>query len=352
MALTKILIAYDDDYLIAFHLAREFELLSIKTNIFITNKTEHWINRFIFRKVNKLVRNLRLVPKGTDLFCRSKYSYVKYLESQFSNKINEFKPDLLLCIHGQRFGEHVLKQIEIPKIGWWVEPDPNKEALVRFAKPFDIYLSYDSEVVKYLKNLGIQSEYQSHVACVSQFYPTPNRKKEIDILFYGNWSPWREEVLHSAFQITKNIALYGNSWKKKQKLFSKTEIEAIYKAKQANHKELNAIINSSKIVLNAQRLKGATSGLDTRPFDVLASGALLITDAPQDLNKHFMHKHDLLIYKDLEDLKNLIGEAINENINIDTIKRSGMRKVLENYTYSHLTKKIINIYNIISVRDI
>lgn len=341
----KVLIAYDDDYLIAFHLAKELELLSIKTNLFITNKTEHGLNRYFFRKINKLARNLRLISKGVDLFHKSNYSYVKYLESQFENRIKEFSPDLIFCIHGQRFGEDVLQRMVVPKIGWWVEPDPNKEALVRFAKPFDVYLSYDSSVVKYLNSLGIHSKYQSHVACTSQFYPISNLEKEYDILFYGNWSAWREEVLYAAFQISKNIALYGNSWKKKQKLFSRTELRSIYKGEQAIDSNLNYLINKSKLVLNAQRLKGFSCGLDTRPFDVLASGALLVTDAPDDMKYHFAHKEDLLIYHGISELKVILNMALSDGINVEVIRNCGMRKVVNEYTYKQLCRNILSSIN-------
>lgn len=180
----RILIAYDDDNPIAFHLAKEFESLSIKTNIFIPNKTEHWLNRFVYKKLNKLARNFRIVSKGTNLFLSSKYVYKNYLESQFAKRINEFQPELIFCIHGQRFGEKIQSDTSIRKIAWWIEPDPNKEALVYHAKPFDLYLSYDSEVVAYLNQRGIASKYQSHVSDPTQFQPIHNSTKTIDIFLW------------------------------------------------------------------------------------------------------------------------------------------------------------------------
>jgi DICT domain-containing protein len=46
-------------------------------------------------------------------------------------------------------------------------------------------------------------------------------EKDIDVLFYGSWSPWREEVLFAAHKATKNIALYGNDWQKSVSFFQK-----------------------------------------------------------------------------------------------------------------------------------
>ncbi len=341
--LKKILIVYDDEFPIALNLAREFELLSIKTNLFIPNKTEHWLNRFVFKKINKLARNLRILPKGTDLFSDSKYSYINYLESRFSEQIDKFQPDLIFCIHGQRFGEKILNATNIPKIAWWIEPDPNKEALTYHAGPFDLYLSYDSEVVAYLNQKGIASKYQSHVSDTTQFHPIQNSIKTTDILFYGNWSEWREEILHSAYMVTKNIALYGDGWPKKSKLFTKIQLKQIYRERKINGSKLNEQINSAKMVLNAQRLKGKTVGIDTRPFDVLASENLLLTDAPNDLHQHFLDKKDLLIYADSNDLEKIIKEILSNQLDIKNIKKSGREKVLKNYTYKNLCSTILEI---------
>ncbi len=339
----KILIVYDDEFPIAFNLAREFELRSIKTNLFVPNKTEHWLNRFLFKKINKLARNLRIVPKGTDLFTGSKYSYSNYLESRFAEQIDKFQPDLIFCIHGQRFGEKILSNTKIPKIAWWIEPDPNKEALTFHARPFDLYLSYDSEVVAYLNQNGIESRYQSHVSNPTQFQPIHNSTKTTDIFFYGNWSEWREEVLHAAYEVTRNITIYGNGWLKKSKLLTKHQLKKIYYGKEIGGTKLNEQINSAKIVLNAQRLKGSTVGIDTRPFDVLASGNLLLTDAPRDLNQHFIDKRDLLVYTDLSKLQVVIKQILSNQIDIETIKKSGKEKVLQNYTYKNLCSNILKM---------
>jgi hypothetical protein len=56
-------------------------------------------------------------------------------------------------------------------------------------------------------------------------------EKDIDVLFYGSWSPWREEVLFAAHKATKNIALYGNDWQKELcPFFQKKICKAFYEA--------------------------------------------------------------------------------------------------------------------------
>ena len=336
----KILISFDDYFSILSCLKKEFEELNIEINIFSTNHSGHWLNRFFYKKVNKIAKKLGLIAKDKDLFERSRFSYYNFRDRQFADRIKQFSPDLILCIHGHMIGEAALRETTIPKLGWWVEPNPNIENLIRFAKLFDLYLSYDSEIVDLLSNLNIRSEYQSHVASPSAFYPIPEMEKDIDVLFYGSWSPWREEVLFAAHKATNNIALYGNDWQKKCVLFSKKDLQNILRGRDIVGPDLNKVKNRSKIILGAQRLKESTTGLDTRAFDTLASGALLLTDAPKDLFRHFTNQEDCLVYQCSEEVPGLIKAVLDGHVDVDSIKKSGREKVLLNLTYKSLCKKI------------
>jgi spore maturation protein CgeB len=336
----KILISFDDNFSILSCLKKEFKALDIEVDVYSTNHSGHWLNRFFYKKINKIARKLGLIANNKDLFSWSRFSYEKHRDHLFADRIKEFWPDLILCIHGHKIGEAALKEATIPKLGWWVEPNPNIDNLIRFAKLFDHYLSYDSNIVNLLTTLNIRSEYQSHVASPSDFYPIPDLTQDIDVLFYGSWSPWREEVLYAAYKATNTIALYGSDWQKKCVLFSKKELQGILRDRDIVGSNLNEIINRSKIVLGIQRLKEATTGLDTRAFDALASGALLLTDAPKDLYRHFKNQEDCLVYERSEEVPDLIKAVLDELVDVDAIKKSGREKVLLNLTYQSLCKKI------------
>jgi spore maturation protein CgeB len=106
--------------------------------------------------------------------------------------------------------------------------------------------------------------------------------------------------------------------------------------------QLNEVINRSKIVLTAQRLKKSTTGLDTRAFDALASGALLLTDAPKDLFRHFKDQEDLLVYESSGEVPGHIRSVLNGQVEIDKIRAAGREKVLGSLTYYTFCKKITN----------
>ena len=194
MQLKKILITFVDTFTILDCLEREFRALGIEVERFATNGSGHWLHQYFFKKINRIAKKLKLIPSDGDLFAWSKFSFEKYREDQFAKAIERFKPDLIFCIHGHKFGERVLQNTHISKIGWWIEPNPNLQTLIRYAKLFDLYYSYDSEIVELLKGNHVAAEYQSHVASTSDFYPIEEVNQDIDVLFYGAHSPWRQTV--------------------------------------------------------------------------------------------------------------------------------------------------------------
>ncbi len=338
----RVLISFVDNFLILAYLKNEFEKLGIEVNVFATNLRGHWIHRFIFKKINRIAKKLKLLSNEGDLFSWSRYSFEKYREQKFADYIDQIKPDLIFCIHGYQFGEFALKNSKSVKVGWWIEPNPNLNDVLNFSKLFDLYLSYDSQTVELLTSYRIRSEYQSHVASTADFYPIPDLKKDIDVLFYGSWSPWREEVLFSAYQETKNIALFGNDWIKNCSLFTKKELNNVLHGKEVLGSNLNIVMNRAKIVLGAQRLRNVTTGVDTRAFDALASGALLLTDAPNDLYRHFKNDEDLIVYDCSADISLKIRAILNGDIDVGVISKSGREKVLQSLTYKNLCERVLS----------
>lgn len=72
----------------------------------------------------------------------------------------------------------------------------------------------------------------------------------------------------------------------------------------------------------------------------MASGALLLTDAPKDLFRHFKDLEDCIVYDSSQEVQGLIRAVIEGHIEVDKIKKSGREKILINLTYKTLCAKI------------
>jgi spore maturation protein CgeB len=345
----KLLIVYNRFPPIAEDLKKCFLSYGLQVEIFYSTEHTTWFYRKIIRFINRWARNFRLVSKGTDLFKRSRFNFLNFITLSFKKIYDDFQPDLLLIIHGIPFGQSILKDIDVPKIGWWVEPSDHLPELLKNSYAFDIYNSFSQKSVDLLLPTGIDARYLAHAVNPTNFFKT-NQEKIYDVVFVGNWSPWRDDVLEAACQVTDQIALYGPQWLKKSKL-SKNLLKKIYRGPEVLGDNLNHLFNQTHIVLNASRIEGSY-GLNMRFFEVTGAGSLLLTDPVSEIDKHFKDALDLVVYQDLEDLKIKLTQLLKAPDMVSKISMNGQHVVLNQHTYQHLAHQFLLQFEEIMIKKI
>lgn len=338
--LNKVLIAYHRFPPIAEDLKAAFQSIGVDAEIFYTTDYEHWFYHRVIRKINRYARNLRLIPKGGNLFKTHPLNLVNYVGNNFEQALSKYQPDAVLVIHGLPFGNSCLSELAIPKIGWHLEPRDDLPYLIENASVFDIYNSFSQKDVDLLVQAGYDCRYLSHAVTPEKFYSETGTLKIFDLTFVGNWSPWRDEAVKAALEVTTNLALYGGYWEKKSSIPKKV-LKQIYKGKEIVGADLNHLFNSSRIVLNASRIPGS-HGLNMRFFEVLAAGSLLLTDAVPELEKHFVPDAHLVVYQNTDELKRRLGEILNDSKQQNLIRLAGQRLVLEQHQYQLMAKHLLS----------
>jgi glycosyltransferase involved in cell wall biosynthesis len=341
--LNKILIVYHRFPPIAEDLKNAFLRLGIDVDIFYTTDYEHWFYRRFIRTVNRYARTLRLVAKGTDLFRNHPFNLTNYVSSNFEKCFFQSRPDAVFVIHGLPFGAPYISNISVPKIGWHLEPRDDIPYLIQNAAPYDIYNSYSQKDVDLLVGAGFDSRYLCHAVDTNNFFSIPAVEKVFDVTFVGNWSPWRDDAVKAALEVTANIALYGSYWKKKSTIPRKV-LKRIFKGKEIIGKELNHLYCSSRIVLNASRVRGS-HGLNMRFFEVLAAGSMLLTDAVPELTKHFVPDTHLVLYQNSAELKILLSELLGNPEKQDRIRHEGQRLVSERHHYDSMALHLLSQFD-------
>jgi len=329
--LKKVLIAYHRFPPIADDLSVALRRLGLDVEVFYTTDFEHWFYHRVIKKVNRQARNFRLVPKGTDIFINHPLNRANHVSSSFEKVYLRYQPDALLVIHGLPFAESYLSSINIPKVGWHLEPRDDLPYLIENAKPFDIYNSYSQHDVDLLSNAGFDARYLCHAVSPENFFPEDNSAKAIDVCFVGNWSRWRDEAVMAALEVTDNIELYGGYWIKKSKIPRKV-LRKIFKGEEVVGAALNHLYNSSKVVLNASR-DPSSHGLNMRFFEVLATSSVFLTDTAPELEKHFVANEHLLLYRTSEELKQLLSNILSSSLEQERIRKAGKNTVLETHRY-------------------
>jgi spore maturation protein CgeB len=117
-------------------------------------------------------------------------------------------------------------------------------------------------------------------------------------------------------------------------------LRQVYGGDKIDETALNELYNSAKIVLNASRVRNS-SGLNMRFFEVLGSGSLLLTDQAPELERHFTPDVELIVFRDLIELKDKIRHLLENGSARRAVASQGYSKVQGNHTYATLVGKLV-----------
>ncbi len=338
LPISSILIAHPRFPPLADDYADAFIHAGVDARTFIVDDHVHWMQRYVFRRINKLARALRLVRRGTDLFRRHRWGEVAYPASQLAAAVADYAPDVVLCIHGKPVDIGPLRDASALKVGWWVEQNDSWPALDAASRHFDVYAAFSRDIVDTLAQHGRASFHLLHGANLRQHHPIDGCAKEVDVAFVGAWSAWRDEIIAQAYAVTEDIALYGHSWLKKSRLPNDI-LRKIHKGDFILGAELNALYNRARVVLNADRT--VRLGLNMRYFEVLATRACLLTDEAVELGEHFADGEHLCVYRDHAQLRQRLRALLDDEPGRARIADNGYREVLRHHSCDQRVRELL-----------
>ncbi len=336
--ISRILIAHPRFPPLAEDYADAFAHAGIDARTFIVDDHVHWVQRYVFRRVNKLARALRLVRRGTDLFRNHRWSDARYPAAQLAAAVAAYAPDVVLCIHGKPIDIEPLRGAAALKVGWWVEQNDSWPVLESASRHFDVYGAFSREIVDALACNQRASFHLLHGANLRQHHPLDDCAKDVDVAFVGAWSPWRDEIIARVFEVTEDIALYGHSWLRKSRLPKKL-LRKIHRGDLILGTELNVLYNRARVVLNADRT--VRLGLNMRYFEVLATRACLLTDEAAELGEHFVDGEHLSVYRDHAQMQQRLRWLLEHDDERARIAERGHREVLLRHSCDHRVRALL-----------
>jgi len=341
----RILIVYQSKPAIVKGLERGLKSHGIEVQTFLADKYQPWIDRYLFRIVNKLAHNLRLLNKGALLFTKNKFSHRNYLNTKLVEFCEKNKPDGVFFIHGICYSDETITKITCPKIGWLVDPELNADRLRLFTSKMDWYFSYSQRAINTINQFGFfNASYLAHAVDHRQFYAIPKQLKSVDLCFVGKYSVHREKYILAALEITKRVHVYGSRWR--APAFFKPALFNSIKGTECFGEKLNILYNSSKIVLSIiskpQGSGDLQSGINMRPYEILASRSLLFSDKYEELNVGLVDKNNIVLFDTVNQFKTTLEELLSNDSLVESISSSGNQFIQGRFSYDEMAEKIIN----------
>lgn len=147
------------------------------------------------------------------------------------------------------------------------------------------------------------------------------------------------------------VDVYGDEgWKQ----VDPTGSQVRFRGQARHYLDLHRIYRLSRINLNFTRTYVGDKALPVRVFDVLGAGGFLVTNYKQDLDRLFVPGKDMVVFRDEQELFEVIGYYLQHEEERRTIIMSGLSRVRENHTFQHRAKEIWDLVrkNVLEVTGI
>lgn len=206
-------------------------------------------------------------------------------------------------------------------------------------KLYDILLCSSKKSIKYLESKGFKNSYLFPIASNPERFNDnikPNEEFMSDYCFTGsNWDNEREIAKFlKPDKINFKFNLYGKHWNNHKDF--KPYLKGF-----VSYDKMPEIYKSTKLLIDdANKVTKPFGSVNSRVFDALAAGTLVITNGIFGANELFEGK--LPVYQNTEELHNLINFYLQNDNEREILAKELKKIVLENHTYDIRANQLID----------
>lgn len=230
--------------------------------------------------------------------------------------------DLVLFVEGgsMRLFPVGLEKINCLSAWYGIDTHMDYAKHLKIGRLFDVTFVAQKEYVERLKQDGLKQVFWLPLAFAHELHPQSECERKYNVAYVGSDNAKMHPVRHQLLNLIKEKV--ANVW--------------IGKAEPL---QMARIYAESKIVFN----KSVNNDVNMRYFEAMGAGAVLVTDhaVSNGVEELFTTGVHFLEYEDADSLKKLIQELVAQPEEIERIGHCARQHVLENHTYSHRAKELL-----------
>ena len=261
------------------------------------------------------------------------------------------RPDLILVLWGETFTAdflHKLKsQVRSKLVTWWTD-DPFRKPVDAILPFYDLFFIFDRSYIPRLRREGASQVHFLPCACdETVYYPRPLHPS--DKAHYGSeialvtwYRPDHRLPILTALS-RYNLKVWGRGWTSPEARRSLNGIDQrILQIDRFVPDHVAAkIYNAAQIGLNIHSIQTHQAGLNTRSFELLATGAFQLVDAIPGMEELLTPGKEVVAYHSPDEAAELAGYYLQHPENQKTIAACGRKRVLREHTYLHRMQTLL-----------
>jgi len=295
----------------------------------------HEVRTFAYRRDNALYKN-----RGT------KAAYQLWILRRMERLCLDWRPDIVLVVKGGPITPGLIRRVKarrdtlflnfFPDNPLWMIPFERIEA-------YDVFFTKERYALRALENVGLRNLYYLPLYCVPEFHhPVALTDEERHLLaasisFVGSRYPYRERFLRELGGYP--VRLWGYGWRYAESL----AVRAMIAGGPVWGRAKLAVYSGSTLSLNHHHPMNDIVGVNSRAFELAASGVCQVADLKEELPRFFTPGEEIVTYRDLAELRRQLDYYLAHPDEARDIGQNALKRALREHTVRHRIDEMLAV---------
>jgi spore maturation protein CgeB len=295
----------------------------------------HEVRTFAYRRDNPLYKN-----RGT------KAAYQLWLLRRLERACLEWRPDLVLVIKGGPVTPGLIRRVKaktdtlflnfFPDNPLWMIPFEHIEA-------YDVFFTKERYALRALEQAGLRNLHYLPMYCVPEMHhPVELTADETQrcaspVSFVGSCYPYRERFMSELAGYP--VRLWGSGWARSES----PAVRAMVAGGPVWGRAKLAVYSGSTLSLNQHHPMNDIVGVNTRAFELAASGACQVVDLKEELPPLFTPREEVVAYRDLAELRRQLDYYLAHPDEARDIGQRALTRALREHTLRHRIDEMLDV---------
>ncbi|MBI4590522.1 MAG: glycosyltransferase [Candidatus Rokubacteria bacterium] len=295
----------------------------------------HEVRTFAYRRDNPLYKNV-----GT------KEAYQLWILRRLERACLDWRPDVVLVIKGGPVTPGVIRRVKsrldtvfvnfFPDNPLWMIPFDCIEA-------YDVFFTKERYALKSLQQVGLGNLHYLSMYCVPTMHhpmalnPEEQERYGSPISFVGSHYRYRERLIREL--VGYPVRLWGAGWRHA----SDPGVRQMIAGPPVWGRAKLAVYSGSLLSLNHHHPMNDIVGVNTRTFELAASGACQVVDLKDELPPLFKPGEEVVAYRDLAELKRQLDFYLAHPDEARAIGQNALKRALGEHTLRHRIEEMLAV---------
>jgi spore maturation protein CgeB len=295
----------------------------------------HEVRVFAYRRDNALYKN-----RGT------KAAYQLWILRRLERACVTWRPSLVLVVKGGPITPDLIRRVKaridtlflnlFPDNPLWMLPFPCIE-------PYDVFFTKERYALRALESVGLRNLHYLPLYCVPAFHhpvtldEAETRRFASPVAFVGSHYPFRERFF--AGLAAYPVKLWGGGWEQ--------AVSPVVRTMAAGGpvwgRSKLAVYSGSTLSMNHHHPMNDIAGVNSRAFELAASGACQVADFREELACLFEPGREVLTYRDPVELRRAVDYHLAHPDEARAIGQNGLKRALAEHTLRHRIDEMLSV---------